>query len=195
MYLKIGWLALVFQDLRVMVCPNIVLLRLAGFSQGLGAMDRRLTPHPKHHYGDTLDMLGLAVLGWFIFFLLLLQLKHFLIDFVLQSHFMTALPEGKRWFISLLMHALSHGFGSFTVLVIPAYVIGQVAAAAVVCVAEVVIHLVIDTVRLRLFFYNVLQPRYWTIHGIDQLLHGYTYIAMVAALCYLSFPTIAGPSV
>lgn len=130
-------------------------------------------------------MIGSAFIGWFILLLALLQLKHYLVDFVLQGQFMIKRGNSRRWVRALSGHAITHGLGSVTFLIIPAVVIDQVIIVLLLCLVETMVHFLIDTARLRLFHYNVFQPRYWTVHGVDQLLHGYTYVAMVAVICYI----------
>ncbi len=115
---------------------------------------------------------------WLVGCLLLLNVKHFLMDYVCQTEYMLQKTNKSNWFKPLLLHASAHGFISWFALLIPAIFIKQVVAITVLCLAEAVTHLLIDGTKSRLFHYSVLQPKYWVVHGVDQMMHTCVYIAM-----------------
>ena len=113
--------------------------------------------------------------------LALLQVKHFICDFALQSTFQVRTkaiyghPGG-------LLHAAIHVVGTASVflLMTPSLLLG-----AGILVAEFVVHYHIDwskeNFRMRMGW-TTADGGYWIALGFDQLLHQLTYVAIVAAL-------------
>ena len=123
-------------------------------------------------------MIGMINVVWLVGCLFLLTIKHFLMDYVLQTEYMLRKTNKSNWFMPLLVHATVHGVTSWLALLIPAILINQVAAITLLCLAEAVTHLLIDGTKSRLFHYSVLQPKYWVVHGVDQMMHTCVYIIM-----------------
>lgn len=128
-------------------------------------------------------MFGINTVLWFAVFITLLMVKHCLIDFVYQGKYMTRRASKKDWLMPLIAHSGTHGIATLIILLIPGYVIGQIWLVAVVAAIDAAAHFVIDLVRSRLFHYNVFQPSYWTVHGMDQLLHNLTYVVLTVYIC------------
>ena len=106
-----------------------------------------------------------------------LELKHFVADYLLQTEWMI---RGKDSFFKLgrYAHAGVHVAGTaiiFLLLGIPVKVI------ATLIVAEFVVHYLLDFAKAH---YGEDAPvtanpqRYWAYHGLDQLFHHITYIAL-----------------
>lgn len=115
-----------------------------------------------------------------LFLLSLLLVKHFLGDFVLQSDFIV---ENRRRYghPGGLLHTGIHGALSLVAFLIfgapfSGMVIGLI-------VAEMIIHYHIDWGKDNLTRQKTLNQNdrsFWTLFGLDQLLHQATYVAMVA---------------
>ncbi len=115
--------------------------------------------------------------------LLILQLKHFLCDFVLQTPYQF-MNKGKYGHPGGIIHAGLHTLTSTPIF----YVIqpGWLAATAIM-LGEFLAHYHIDWLkeqtvkRKRLKFP---QAEYWWTFGADQGLHQLSYLAMAAALAF-----------
>ena len=131
-------------------------------------------------------MFGTNTILWFAVFMILLLIKHYVIDFAIQGKYMTRRASKKDWLMPLVAHSGAHGIATLIVLVPLGYVIGNVQAVLLAALADATCHFIIDLSRSRLFHYNVFQPSYWTVHGMDQLLHNVTYVALTAYICKAS---------
>lgn len=113
--------------------------------------------------------------------LLLLQVKHFVADFLLQPEYVWR-NKGIYGHPGGLVHAGVHMAGSLPALLVAGAAPGLVAA---VLLAEGVLHYHIDWGkeqagrRLRL---TQDRPAFWYLFGFDQLLHQLTYAGMLAVL-------------
>lgn len=110
--------------------------------------------------------------------LLGLQLKHFLADYVFQTGRMVH-EKGNLRQLGGYAHAGVHLLGTLIVLLL---VVPPSLKLLAVLAAEFVIHYAIDFAKVR-GSGNVkitAQPKlFWTLHGLDQLLHHLTYLGIV----------------
>lgn len=110
----------------------------------------------------------------------LLQIKHVVADFVLQSQYII---ENRRYYghPGGLVHVAIHAAGSFLALLIVGLP-GLVATLALL-LCEAVVHYHVDWTKDNLVQHYKLTPRdapFWYATGIDQGLHQLTYLAMAA---------------
>jgi hypothetical protein len=120
-----------------------------------------------------------------LFYLLIaLQLKHFIIDFPLQTKYQWS-NKGKYGHLGGILHAALHGLGTFGILW---YFTDGVVMAALLGFLDMVIHYHIDWAKVRLNakmgWGPTTHPQFWVLLGLDQLLHQLTYIAIVFALTF-----------
>jgi hypothetical protein len=119
-----------------------------------------------------------ALLFWA---LVLLEVKHFICDFVAQTGYQVR-SKATYGHPGGLLHAGLHGIASLpAILVLTA---SPLLIAALVA-AEFVVHYHVDWLkaaitRLRTLSYDDLL--YWILFGADQFLHQATYIVMLAVL-------------
>lgn len=113
--------------------------------------------------------------------LLILQLKHFLCDFVLQTPYQFT-NKGKYGHPGGIIHAGLHALTSLPIF----YVVrpGWIAALLIV-LGEFILHYHIDwwkeqTVKRKSWKFP--QAEFWWTFGADQVLHQLTYLGMAAAL-------------
>lgn len=113
--------------------------------------------------------------------LLILQIKHFFCDFVLQTPYQF-LNKGKYGHPGGIIHAGLHALTS-----IPIFYLVPVAwkVAAAIVVGEFIAHYHIDwwkeqTVKRRRWKFP--QAEFWWMFGGDQVMHQFTYLAMAAVL-------------
>ena len=113
--------------------------------------------------------------------LALLQIKHFLADFVLQSARMAQF-KGVYWHRAGFEHS-----GIHVALTLPCLLAVGVAPvpALAAAAAEFVVHYHEDWLKDRISRsggYTTADKAYWVILGADQLVHQLTYVALVAIL-------------
>ncbi len=108
-----------------------------------------------------------------------LQAKHMVCDFWLQFPFMYR-NKGKYGHPGGMLHAGLHGAGTAVILL----VFGVAPQLALLLVlAEIVVHYHIDWAKERFTALRQFTPAdagYWVALGIDQTLHQWTYVVLVA---------------
>jgi hypothetical protein len=107
-----------------------------------------------------------------------LEIKHYLADYVFQPGWMLA-GKGNIFHPGGYAHAGVHAALSLLVLVVMG---APFALALALFAAEFVIHYALDYGKI--VYSHGVHPdnkpqRYWALHGLDQLLHQLTYIAMI----------------
>lgn len=117
----------------------------------------------------------------------LLQVKHVIADFVLQSPYII---ENRRFYghPGGLLHVAIHAAGSLAALAIIG--LPGLVTVLLLILAEAVVHYHIDWSKDNLVASMDLTPKdagFWYATGIDQGLHQLTYLAM-AAYWVLSVP-------
>ena len=112
-----------------------------------------------------------------ILLLVLLQVKHFIVDFVLQTQ---EEVEHKGTYLDWrgVKHSVKHGLGTLLVLV---SIGASFEFSWVYCAADFLIHYHIDWLKMNAT--RNLTPAdtaFWTWLGFDQALHQLTYLVLVA---------------
>jgi hypothetical protein len=131
-----------------------------------------------------LSLLGHTVpLGSFCALLLVLALKHFVADFLFQTHWIALGKEGRRnWLTPLAIHVLGHTILTLLIALVIAPRLWWLA------LVDLVVHATIDRgkgfVGCRMGL-DVSKYQYWWLLGFDQFLHQVTNIALAAALVSL----------
>ena len=118
---------------------------------------------------------------------LLFQVKHMIVDFFVQNRFPYMWMNKHKFFHpGGWLHAGGHAATSLGILVVihPAGRAGWLGTALVLCTAELVIHFLIDLIKMRIGQWRGWKcntsPYFWDLLGVDQFLHQLTYIGMVA---------------
>ena len=107
--------------------------------------------------------------------LTLFSVKHFICDFVLQSHRMV-IEKGTYGKSGGLIHSGIHGAG--TLLIVVWLVNWQ--WALVIALTDSLIHYHIDWIKSNASArYSVTDAKFWNWLGLDQLLHSLTYIGFI----------------
>ena len=106
--------------------------------------------------------------------LVLLQIKHWYIDFVNQSNIEVA-SKGIYGDFHGLMHSAKHGAATmFCVLFVvgPAYTI-----FAVICgLIDFIVHYHVDWTKMNYGNRDITTPAFWNHLGLDQMAHQLTYL-------------------
>jgi hypothetical protein len=126
--------------------------------------------------------------GWVLLLLLGLELKHFVADYLMQTGWMIA-QTGKLLAPGGYAHAALHVIGSAIVLAIARVPLGWLLA---ILAGEFVAHYAFDFAKV--YYGSGVDPdehaqRFWALHGLDQLFHQLTYLAMA----YLSLRAVGAP--
>jgi hypothetical protein len=117
--------------------------------------------------------------------LILLQVKHYLADYVLQPSWILA-GKGNLRKRGGYIHAGIHVLGS-----LPAYLFAGLSALPIVVLVavEFVIHYLIDFTKAGLSGRSDAGPStqsFWALHGADQLAHQLTYAGLIYAAMALA---------
>ena len=115
----------------------------------------------------------------FYLILFLLQLKHFIADFILQTD-KIALMKGKN-FKYLIWHSFHHSFLTFIVL----FFFFRLSKILVIFFIELIIHSLIDYLKANEKLggkYKFPAKLYFILFGFDQLLHNWFYILIITYL-------------
>jgi hypothetical protein len=118
-----------------------------------------------------------------------LMLKHAVADFYLQTPYQY-LNKGRYGHPGGFLHAGIHiALTPFVYLVL---VPGSLLIAAAIALGEFVLHYHIDWAKEQITHANGLTPQnrgFWCLLGTDQLLHGLTYLGIVAILVFAAART------
>lgn len=115
--------------------------------------------------------------------LVVLQAKHFVADFVLQTPYQF-MNKGKYGHPGGFIHAGIHALGSTLAFLIitPTFLVG-----VAIVIGEFIAHYHIDwskeqTVKRKQWVFP--QSEFWWTFGADQALHQFTYVVIVAVLAW-----------
>jgi hypothetical protein len=107
-----------------------------------------------------------------------LQFKHFLCDFPLQTTYELR-NKGRYGHLGGILHAGTHAIGSIPVFLFFPRPLGL---AALIILGEFVLHYHIDWVKellLRRSKWKFADFGFWELLGVDQFLHGITYLGII----------------
>jgi hypothetical protein len=115
-----------------------------------------------------------------VLLLLLLQVKHFVFDFVLQGPYQLK-NKGTYGHPGGILHSGLHAFGTAVVLLVLAVPVGMLLA---IVAGEFLVHYHIDWCKEQITRrYGTGQNAFfWRMIGLDQFLHQLTYLAIAAIL-------------
>ena len=113
--------------------------------------------------------------------LLLLQIKHYICDFVIQTPYQF-MNKGIYGHPGGIIHSGTHALTTIVVFLVitPSFALG-----AAIVIGEFIIHYHVDwtkeqTLRRRKWVFP--QSKFWWVFGLDQFLHQFTYLGIVAIL-------------
>lgn len=113
-----------------------------------------------------------------LFLFLLLQVKHYYADFVIQTYQQTVRKGIYRDLIGI-SHSLDHVWTTLIALVVfSAFYPLTASTIVLLAVAEGIIHYHIDWTKVHFGCKDLTKPMFWNQFGMDQLAHQLTYIGM-----------------
>lgn len=115
--------------------------------------------------------------------LLLLEIKHWYADFVIQTYQQTV-RKGIYRDLCGISHSIDHVWVSMVVLLVFSVFVKPLSTTSIILVPfiEGLIHYHIDWLKVKFGSKDLTKPLFWSQFGLDQLLHKITYLAMA---CYL----------
>ena len=118
----------------------------------------------------------LIILTW-------LQIKHWIVDFVIQSTDQIARKGiyGDRVGIS---HSLEHGIGTLAALFVASFYVNGLYVGWIIIAAifDSVIHYHIDYIKIKYGTRDMAKPIFWNQFGLDQMAHQLTYLFLIYIL-------------
>ena len=112
----------------------------------------------------------------------LLFLKHFIVDFPLQTKFQWS-NKGTYGHLGGVLHASLHGLGTFLCFL---FFVDHWGLAFIFGLFDAILHYHIDWAKMnlnkKLGWGPTTHEQFWWLLGLDQLLHALTYILLVYLL-------------
>jgi hypothetical protein len=117
-------------------------------------------------------------MGYLILILVLLQIKHWYIDFVNQTAEEVA---HKGIYLDWLgmKHSIKQGLGTFLCLYL---FVHDVEVTLIMAFLDCVLHYHIDYIKMHYGNRDIKTPAFWAQLGLDQMAHQLTYLGIVYAL-------------
>jgi hypothetical protein len=122
------------------------------------------------------DPVQIALVG-----VLILLFKHLVFDFFLQTSYQYQ-NKGIYGHPGGILHAGLHALGTTPVFL---WIAPSMALAAVIVIGEFIVHYHIDWTKeqvVKRMQWTLDNAQFWWALGVDQFLHGATYVAIVALL-------------
>jgi hypothetical protein len=108
--------------------------------------------------------------------LTVLQIKHYIADFWIQSYAQTVRKGIYRDPVGI-SHTLDHVIGTLAVLAILTPFLPISPAMILVCgLVDLIVHYHVDWLKVRFGCKDIAKPRFWRDFGADQLAHQLTYL-------------------
>lgn len=120
-----------------------------------------------------------------LFLLLLLQIKHWYADFVIQTYQQTVRKGIYRDPVGI-SHSLDHVWTTLIALAIFSAVASTIhpVLILIIAVAEGIIHYHIDWIKVHFGCKDLTKPIFWNQFGQDQLAHQICYLIMCYFILY-----------
>ena len=116
----------------------------------------------------------------FFIVLILLQIKHWYIDFVNQTE-EEVKCKGTYLDWQGVKHSLKHGLGTAIVF----FLFIPIEGALLIGLIDFFLHYHIDWAKINInkkYNYTIENPKFWMWLGLDQMAHQITYLGLVALL-------------
>lgn len=140
---------------------------------------------------DHVNSLNLTLLLLVMFFF---QIKHFLVDFPLQSYYeiLGRIQTKQSWLVPLLTHGFLHGIFTFTIFILAGIIFNStptIILAAALGFADGALHALIDSIVLyvgRETEYTLKHTTFVQLFGLDQLFHQLSYVLWIGLFVHFS---------
>lgn len=105
-------------------------------------------------------------------FLIALQFKHYVADYLLQNEYMQKKGAKTGWLKPLMLHSGIHGFLTF--LIVPIFN-QSIYVGLTIALIDFLSHCIIDRAKTKV---KTDLKTFWYVLGTDQLLHNLVYILL-----------------
>ena len=117
-----------------------------------------------------------------IFLMFVLQVKHYVADFVIQTYAQTVRKGIYRDPVGI-SHSVDHVIGSLIGLFLASFIVTiSLPYTVLLCIIEGILHYHIDWVKVHFGIKDITKPLFWNQFGMDQLAHQLTYLGMIYLL-------------
>ena len=114
--------------------------------------------------------------------MLLLQVKHYVADFVIQTYAQTVRKGIYRDPVGI-SHSIDHINGSLIVLLLASFIIPlHLPLVLALCIIEGILHYHIDYIKVKYGVKDLTKSLFWNQFGMDQFAHQLTYLLMILIL-------------
>ena len=111
-----------------------------------------------------------------------LQVKHYVADFVIQTYAQTVRKGIYRDPVGI-SHSVDHVIGSLIGLFLASFIVTiSLPYTVLLCIIEGILHYHIDWVKVHFGIKDITKPLFWNQFGMDQLAHQLTYLGMIYLL-------------
>lgn len=116
--------------------------------------------------------------------LLLLQIKHWYADFVVQTYMQTV-KKGVWLHPCGISHSLDHVYATLTALLIFNFFVPLSGLLMItLAFAEGIVHYIIDFVKVKYGCKDNTKPLFWNQFGLDQLAHQICYLLIALVISF-----------
>ena len=114
--------------------------------------------------------------------MLVLQVKHYAADFVIQTYAQTVRKGIYRDLVGI-SHSVDHVIGSLIALFVASFFVSlNLPFVILLCFLEGLLHYHIDWAKVHFGIKDITRPLFWNQFGMDQLAHQLTYLGMIYLL-------------
>lgn len=114
--------------------------------------------------------------------MLVLQVKHYVADFVIQTYAQTVRKGIYRDLVGI-SHSVDHVIGSLIALFVASFFVSlNLPFVILLCFLEGLLHYHIDWAKVHFGIKDITRPLFWNQFGMDQLAHQLTYLGMIYLL-------------
>ena len=114
--------------------------------------------------------------------MLVLQVKHYVADFVIQTYAQTVRKGIYRDPVGI-SHSVDHVIGSLVALFVASFfVVLNLPLVILLCFLEGILHYHIDWTKVHFGIKDITKPMFWNQFGMDQLAHQLTYLGIIYLL-------------
>jgi hypothetical protein len=119
-------------------------------------------------------------MGLFLFLAVSFQVKHFVVDYLLQNKYMLGKFNKEGWLKPLLAHTSMHGVA--TLIIAMAFGLPFIPSLGI-ALTDMFVHTCIDRWKVNASAkYTTSDKQFWWLLGTDQMLHHFTHYFLILVI-------------